>query len=151
MDNLEALFLVWAFLFQIVLIIHFTLRRWAFDIALRYGWIVYALSIPAAIISLALLLGGKTWMLWLGGVIYPVWAIFGFTVEYGLKIKWRNPVRRSILVPYVVLYLVTIMFYWWPVGLISRPLWYVYTALFIISTLLNVTSHKQSRNINQPA
>lgn len=149
MDNLEILFVVWVFLFQITLIVHFTLRKWVFDIALKYGWIVYALSIPAAAISIIFLLNGKTWSLWLGGFIYLVWAIFGYTVEYVHKIEWRSPIRRRIFAPYVTLYLATIMFYWWPLGLISRPLWYVYAVLFIISTALNITSHKQNKNIQQ--
>lgn len=149
MDNLEILFVVWAFLFQITLIVHFALRKWVFDIALKYGWIVYALSIFAAVISIILLVNGKNWSLWLGGFIYLVWAVFGFIVEYVQKIEWRNPIRRPIFAPYVTLYLATIMFYWWPLGLISRPLWYVYAVLFIISTLLNLTSHKQNENIEQ--
>ena len=82
LDNLEALFVVTAFLFQIVLIIHFALRKWSFDIVLKYGWIVYALSVPAVVVSVILLLGGVTWSLWLGGFIYLIWAIYGYTVEY---------------------------------------------------------------------
>ena len=43
--------------------------------------------------------------------------------------------------PYVTLYLSTVMFYWWPLGLIDRRLWFAFLALFIISTILNITSH----------
>jgi hypothetical protein len=89
-----------------------------------------------------LLLNGKAWSLWLGGVIYLVWAIYGFAVEYIKKIQWRNPIRLPIFGPYVFLYLAAVMFYWWPLGLISKPLWYVYAVLFIASTTLNITSHK---------
>ena len=71
-DNLEILFVFTAFLFQIVLIVHFALRKWHFDSAMRYGWIVYALSIPAAVVSVVLLLGDMTWSLWLGGFIYDL-------------------------------------------------------------------------------
>jgi hypothetical protein len=141
LDNLEVLFVVWAFLFQAVLIVHFSLRKWFFHVALKYGWIVYALSLPAFIVSVSLLLNGKTWWLWLSGFIYLVWAIYGYTVEYIKGIEWRNPIRWSVGGPYVFLYLATTMFYWWPVGLISRPLWYVYVVLFVASTVLNVTSH----------
>jgi hypothetical protein len=45
------------------------------------------------------------------------------------------------MVPYVLLYLGTVMFYWWPLGLLSRPLWIAYAVLFVIGTGLNVTSH----------
>ncbi len=143
MDNLEVLFVVWSFVFQIVLIMHFLLRKWFFDIyIMQYGWVVYALSVPAILVSLFLLLGGKPWSLWLGGFIYLVWAIYGYVVEYAKRIPWRNPICWSIFGPYLFLYLATVMFYWWPLALIRRPLWYVYAVLFIISTTLNLTSHK---------
>ena len=48
LDSLDSLFVVTAFLFQILLIVHFSLRKWRFETALRYGPLVYALSIPAA-------------------------------------------------------------------------------------------------------
>jgi hypothetical protein len=143
LESLEVLFVIWAFLFQIILIMHFALRKWHFDIAMRYGPIVYALSLLAVVVSIILLLGGKTWSLWMSGFIYLIWALYGYTVEYVKRIEWRNPIRWPVFGPYVFLYLATIMFYWWPLGLISRPLWYVYAALFIISTTLNVTSHKR--------
>ena len=134
LDDLEVLFVAVAFLFQIVLIVHFALRKWNFDLSRRYGWIVYALSVPAAAVSVLLLLGGKTWSLWLGGFIYLIWAVYGYTVG-----------------PYVLLYLATVMFYWWPLGLISRPLWVVVAVLFILSTTLNVTSHKGLQDRAQTA
>jgi len=150
LDNLEVLFVAWAFLFQTILIIHFALRKWFFDaITMKYGWIVYALSVPAVVVSVILLLGGKTWSLWLGGFIYLVWAIYGYTVEYAKRIRWRNPIRWPIAGPYLFLYLATVMFYWWPLALIRKPLWYVYAVLFIISTVLNLTSHKGPKDRSQ--
>ena len=144
LNNLEILFIVSAFLFQIVLIIHFALRKWYFDLAIRAGRIVYALSIPAAAVSVILLLGGMAWSLWLSGFLYLIWAIYGFTVEYVKKIEWRNSLRWPILVPYVFLYLATTMFYWFPLALVSKPFWYAFAVLFIASTILNVTSHKKT-------
>jgi hypothetical protein len=122
LESLEVLFVIWAFLFQIILIMHFALRKWHFDIAMRYGPIVYALSLLAVVVSIILLLGGKTWSLWMSGFIYLIWALYGYTVEYVKRIEWRNPIRWPVFGPYVFLYLATIMFYWWPLGLISRPL-----------------------------
>jgi hypothetical protein len=142
-DTLGILFAVWAICFQVVLIVHFALRKWVFDPYIRrFGWIVYALSVPAVIVSVILLVGGKTWSFWIGGFIYLVFAGVGYTVEYRKGIQWRNPPRWSILVPYVFLYLATVMLYWWPLGLISRSLWYVCAALFVVSTVLNISSHK---------
>jgi hypothetical protein len=142
LDFFEILYVVCAFLFQAILIIHFALRKWRFDLAIRYGWIVYAMSIPAALISLFLFLDGKSWSLWLGGFIYLTWALYGYTVEYVKRIEWRNPIHWPVFGPYIFLYLSTIMFYWWPLALIYKPLWYLFAILFITSTILNVTSHK---------
>jgi hypothetical protein len=142
-DPLEALFVASAFLFQAILIVHFTLRKWRFELAMRYGWLVYALSIPFTILSIVLLLNGKNWYLWLGGFIYLIWGIYGFWIEYVRKIEWRDPIRWKVFGPYIFLYLSTVMFFWWPLALIYKPLWYVYAILFTISTFLNITSHKR--------
>ena len=149
LDNLDTLFVISAYLFQLILIAHFALRKWHFDLAIRLGWIVYALSLPATVISIYLLMGGKSWTLWISGSIYLIWAIYGFTVEYVRRIEWRNSVRWSILGPYVILYLATVMFYWWPLALIYKPLWYGCAVLFVISTYLNITSHQNSRLVKK--
>jgi hypothetical protein len=146
-QNLEVFFVAWAFLFQLILIIHFALRKWHFDHAMRFGWIVYALSIPAATLSVISLINGQSWYLWLAGFVYLTWAIYGYTVEYVRRIQWRSPARWSILGPYVTLYLATVMFYWWPLALIYKPLWYAYAVLFVVSTILNITSHQPKQQL----
>jgi hypothetical protein len=142
LDNLDMLFIIWAFTFQIVLIVHFAIRKRYFEsYTLKYGWLVYALSIPAVIISIILLLGGKSWSFWVGGFLFLIYAIYGYRIDFVKKIQWRNPLRPSIMFPYVFLYLATVMFYWWPLWPLSRPLWFVYAILFVIATILNITSH----------
>ena len=142
LDSLDTLFVVWAFFFQIVHIVHFAVRKRFFaSYTLKVGWLVYALSIPAVVISIVLLLGGKTWSFWLGGFLFLVYAAYGYWVDYVKKIQWRKPLRLSIMFPYVFLYLGTTMFYWWPLFGLSLPLWVVFTVLYVIGTILNVTSH----------
>jgi hypothetical protein len=142
LDDLDILFVVWAFVFQVALVVHFALRKRFFEsYTVRIGWIVYALCIPAVVISLMLLLRGKQWSFWLGGFLFLLYAVFGYWVDYVAKIQWRNPLRLPIVIPYVFLYLSTVMFYWWPLGLLSRPLWYAFAKLFAVGTVLNITSH----------
>jgi len=142
MDNLDLLFVIWSFTFQVVLILHFSVRKRFFEsYTLKYGWLVYALSLPAVVISLVMLLGGKTWSFWLGGFLFLVFAAYGYRIDYVKGVQWRNPLKKEILFPYVTLYLATVMFYWWPLGLLNRPLWYIYAVLFVVATILNVTSH----------
>lgn len=142
LDKLDRLFVVWAFLFQILLIAHFALRKPFFDsYTVKYGWIVYALCIPAVAISIILLRSGKSWSFWLGGFLFLVYAAFGFWVDYVAQIQFRSPLRLAIVIPYVFLYLATVMFYWWPLWPLSRPLWAAYAVLYVIATILNIRSH----------
>lgn len=141
-DNLDKLFVIWAFFLQIVLIAHFAVRKILFDTyTVKWGWIVYALCIPAVIISIILLRGGKSWSFWLGGFLFLLYAAFGYWIDYVQKIPWRNPLQLRVMFPYVTLYLATIMFYWWPLGMLNRTLWIIYMGLFVIATILNITSH----------
>jgi hypothetical protein len=142
LDKMERLFVIWAFSLQVLLIAHFAVRKRFFEsYTLKYGWGVYALALPAVVVSLMLLLNGKSWSFWLGGFLFLLFAAFGYWVDYVAKIPFRNPFRPSVALPYVFLYLGSIMFYWWPVGMLSRPLWVVYSVLFVIGTILNITSH----------
>ncbi len=141
LDKSDTLFVIWAFVMQVCLIVLFAIRKSNLDLIMKYGWIFYLLSIPAVIVGLIMLRSGKDWSFWLGGFLFLVWAILGYVVEYRFGIQWRNPVVWSVLVPYVLLYLGTIMFYWFPLGILGRPLWYIYGVLFALGTYLNITSH----------
>ena len=152
LDTLETLYVVTAFVFQILLNVHYALRKWRTDVAIRYGWLyVYAPGILAASLSVLLVLGGKPWWMWLGGFLYLVWAAYGYVVDYVKAIPWRSPFRWRVAGPYLTLYLATIMFYWWPMARIHRALWYAQAALFVLSTVLNLTSHKRPEGRTQTA
>ena len=85
--------------------------------------------------------------MWLAGLIFLVWAVYGYTVKYGKEIKWRNPIRWSIFLPYVLLYLATVMFYWFQFGIDLETVVVASNAgLFVISTILNVTSHQPAKH-----
>jgi hypothetical protein len=92
LDKFDTLFVIWAFVFQICLIVLFAIRRSNLDLILQYGWVFYLLSIPAVIVSILILRGGKEWSFWFGGFIFLVWAVFGLIIEYGFRIQWRNPI-----------------------------------------------------------
>jgi hypothetical protein len=140
-DAFTALFVVAAFLFQIVLVVHFAVRRWAFDTAIRFGPIVYFLSIPAALLNGVMLVAGEPCYLWMAGFLYLIWAGFGYCVEYVLHFEWRSPIHWPVFVTYLRLYLATVMFYGWPLAHINWQLWAANGALFVIGTILNVSSH----------
>ena len=140
-DRLDTLFVIFAFFVQVVLVVFFAARKWAFDMAMQFGWIVFALGIPAAILSVVLLIRGKPWYLWLAGFLFAAWAVFGYTVDIARPVEWRSPILWPVFIPYVMLYLSSLVLYWWSVGFIGRPLWFAYAVLFLISTILNISSH----------
>jgi len=141
LDRYDKLFIFTSFFIQVVLLVFFAFRKWKFDTAMQFGWIVYALAVPAVIVSLVLIVGGKPWYLWLAGFLYAAWAIFGYIVDIARPVAWRSPILWPVFIPYILLYLSSLMFYWWPLGNIRRPLWFIYAVLFVISTILNMSSH----------
>ena len=131
-----------AIAFQVLLIIHFALRKWAFDAYIyRWGWLFYLMAVPAAVVSVVLIRRGAPWWMWLGGLLYLVWAVFGYLVEFRFGVRWRDPIVWPVFAPYILLYLGTTMFYWWPLANISKPLWWAAAVLFAFGTVLNVISH----------
>lgn len=141
LDRLERIFTLTAFGIQLVLLLYFGLRKLNFRMAMRAGWIVYALAIPAATVSILLLQGGKPWSLWLSGFLFSVWAAYGFYVDTVRALPWRHPIVWPVFLPYVLLFTASQMFYWFPLGNLRRELWFIYAVLFVLSTFLNVTSH----------
>jgi len=146
MDRHNFLFVAWAFLFQFLLIAHFSIRKWRFEWVDRYGSWFYALGIPALLVAALIAREGQGWVFWLGAVLQSLWSAYGYTVEFVRRIEWRNPPYWPVFWPYVTLYLAVNMFYWWPQGLIDRRLWVLYGVLFVLSTALNVASHRPARH-----
>lgn len=142
MDPHDRLFTLSAFLIQILLLTYFIFRKLDFERTLKWGWIIYAMAIPALFVSIILIRAGKPWSFWLGGVIFTTWAIFGYIVDIAWPVPWRSPIYLPVFIPFVVLYLGSLIFYWWPLGMIQRGLCYIYAILFVTSTYFNVTSHQ---------
>jgi len=54
LDKLDTLFVIWSFFLQIVLIVHFALRKPFFEsYTIKFGWIVYALCFREILVILA--------------------------------------------------------------------------------------------------
>jgi hypothetical protein len=149
MSSLSPVLIVYvtnAFIFQILLCAHFAIRKRRQSFAIRWGWVVYALGIPAALMSVAILVAGYPWYYWLAGFLYLAWGAYGYSLEYlwGNQ-SWRSPFQWKVGGPYLSLYLAAVMLYWWPLSLIYKPFWYIYLSLFLLGTLLNVTSHNPQK------
>jgi hypothetical protein len=140
-DRYGHLFIAASLGIQAALVIFFALRRWQFAVAMRWGWIVYALAVPAAALSVALVRATRPWYLWMAGFLFAAWAVFGAVVDLVRPVEWRSPILWSVFVPYVGLYTLAQMFYWWPLLKVHRPSWFVFAALYALSSTLNLASH----------
>lgn len=141
LDRFDRLFVVTSLVIQVALVVFFALRKWSFPFAMKWGWIVYALGVPAVVVSIMLIAAHKPWYLSAAGILFGVWAIFGTWVDRVQQVEWRSPILWPVFGPYLFLYMASLMFYWWPLARVHRPSWFIYTVLFILSTVLNVTSH----------
>jgi hypothetical protein len=140
-DRWERRFISVALGIQVVFVVFFALRKWNFALAMEVGWLVYGLAIPAVLFSVMLINARKAWYLSAAGFLFAAWATFGAWVDILHPIEWRSPILWSLFIPYVLLFTGSQMFYWWPLLRIHRPAWFIYTALYCVSTVLNVTSH----------
>ena len=151
MDPNITIFASFAIASQAVLVAYFASRRWAPELARRYGWIAYAFGIVGVPVGAWLAMEGASWRLFAGPLLYAVWAAYGAWVDLFRRVEWRpasgatrQPMRWNVLGPYLTLYLVGQMFLWWPMWNYSRLGWAVYLVLFVANTLLNVSGHFRS-------
>lgn len=142
MDGYDRIFTLTAFILQFILLGYFVFRKVDFEQAVVRGWIVYAMAVPALVVTFVMIRASKPWTFWVGGLLFTAWAILGFVVDIGRPVEWRSPPFLPVFIPYVLLYLGAQMFYWFPVGMLQRSLWYLYAFLFVISTYFNLTSHQ---------
>lgn len=126
---------------QTVLVCFFAARRWSPRLAQRFGWVAYAFAGLGLPLGIWLLVGGESWRIYVGPILMAAWALFGAVVDLWRPIQWRDPVRWSVLVPYVALYFWAQMFLWWPLWDIQRPAWTIFLVLFAANTLLNLRGH----------
>lgn len=137
---------------QVVLVAFFASRRWARELADHYGWIAYAFGILGLAVGAWLATNGASWRLFVGPLIFAVWAGYGAWVDLFRRVDWRpgfaaarrQPIQWSVLGPYITLYMAAQMFMWWPLWSYWRPGWAVYLVLFVVNTVLNIAGHFDS-------
>ncbi len=73
--------------------------------------------------------------------VLAVWAGFGLVVDTWLRIPWRQPAILHVLIPYVVLFQVSLFGFLFPLWEMGRRLGLPFTVLFVVPTVLNASSH----------
>ena len=73
--------------------------------------------------------------------VLAVWAGFGLVVDTWLRIPWRQPAILHVLIPYVVLFQVSLFGFLFPPWEMGWRLGLPFTVLFVVQTVLNASSH----------
>lgn len=143
-STLRAVFVVSAFLVQVLLVLNFAARNWRPALERKYGWVIYALGIVAVLLAIVFALGHQPAYAIVAWLLYAVWAGFGFYVDTYRQIAWRSPPRWPVLIPYVVLFIASQFAFWIPLWYVGIGYWAAYTVLYFLNTALNISSHRQS-------
>lgn len=138
---LQTLFAAFALILQVMLVLHFAALRWWPPLQRRWGWLVYAMSLPGLALGVLVWVNGRPWYEWLAFLLLAAWAALGYTVDIWRPINWRIPLRWSIFVPYLTLYLATQLAFWIPLWSIGTGYWISYALLYAVNTTLNIPSH----------
>ena len=141
-NNCEVVFICAAFLYQTLLLFNFIGRNLQPELEQKYGWILYALSVPAIIAGGVYLLNEQPWYYAAAFFLFALWGGFGYYVDVYRKIEWRNPTRISVMVPYVGLYVGSLFSFWIPLWNLGMTFWWAFTIFYAVNTILNIVGHR---------
>jgi len=145
-NTLQALFVVFAFLIQVLLVIDFTARNWKPSLERKYGWLIYAMGMPGIILGILFIAGDEPWYIVAAPLVYSIWAAFGYFVDRYQQVQWRSPPRWSVFVPYVALFMASQFFFWIPLWYIGLAYWIGYAVIYFLNTSLNIYFHRKSES-----
>jgi hypothetical protein len=85
----------------------------------KIGIFNLALGVPILVIAIFNLVLLRAWWYWLFPFLLIGFIIFTLVVDYIRKIEFRNPRKLSILIPFLILFYVSIILMWgltWTLG-----------------------------------
>lgn len=91
------------------------------EISRNIGIFNLSLGIPTLIIALINLVLQREWWYWIFPLLLVGFIIFTLIVDYIKKIEFRNPRKKSILIPFLLLFYISIILMWgltWILGVI---------------------------------
>lgn len=145
-DTLQSLFVGFAFVIQLLLIINFAARNWKPSLERTYGWLIYAMGMPGVILGILFVVGDRPWQVVAAPFVYSIWAAFGYFVDRHQPIQWRSPPRWSVFVPYVGLFMASQFVFWIPLWYTGLAYWIAYAGMYFLNTGLNIYVHRKSES-----
>ena len=105
-------------------------KSMAINHSLGYG--IMALAIPAVIALVAFVRARVDWLQWVGLAVFLAFLALMIAVEYIWQVEFRSPARYEILVPYLILFFVSILLMGLPMFRMDRRLWLVTVATSVL-------------------
>lgn len=102
----------------------------------QLGYVMIALAVPAALALVVFVRASAGWLLWVGPAVYISFIALMVVVDYLRPVEFRSPMRKSILVPYLVLFFGAILLMGLPMFYLDRRLWFV----TVVTTVLLLVS-----------
>lgn len=97
---------------NISILIMFMLRVKKREWAEYAGGLFNILGFPTLVIAIINLANGRDWWLWTFPLLFFTFTMFSILVDDILKINFRNPKKYNILVPYLLLFYISIILMW---------------------------------------
>jgi len=142
MNAFSLFFVIFAFVFQVLLLADFIIRLFRPGVEIKYGWMLYAFLATAGFLAgTVFLLTRQTWYFSLAFGVLFAWALLGLVVDKLHPVEWRKPVFWPIFLPYVLLFIASLFAFWIPLWYVGMPYWIAYTILYAVHTILNISSH----------
>jgi len=91
------------------------------EVSKKIGIFSLLLGIPTLTIAIINLILQREWWYWFFPLLLVGFILFCLIVDYIKKIEFRNPRKKSILIPFLLLFYVSIILMWgltWPLGVI---------------------------------
>lgn len=85
------------------------------------GIFYVVLGIPTLIIVIFNIYFLREWWFWVFPLLYVIFIVYELIVDYVKKIEFRNPRNKKILIPYLLLYYISIILMWgltWTLGIL---------------------------------
>lgn len=142
-ELLQALYVAFAFSVQVLLILNFAARNWKPEVEKTYGWVIYSLGAPSAVLAALLFVADKPWFFVVPPLLYFVWTILGYYVDLWRPMAWRIPPRWSIFAPYVGLFAASLLLFWVSMWYVGMAYWIAFGAMYAAHTILNIYSHRR--------
>ncbi len=91
------------------------------EVSKKIGIFSLLLGIPTLILAIINLIFMREWYYWFFPLLLVGFILFTLIVDYIKKIEFRNPRKKSILIPFLILFYVSIILMWgltWALGVI---------------------------------